>query len=92
MVDALVIVRLLRTRDTLDAVAQECHRLRFRFAKRVQRASRRTGWLARQNSPFIRLLADRALRSMAALPRLTHSQRLLTVGWNRAEDEYFSPL
>lgn len=92
MVDALVLARLLRKENSLNTIAQEYHRLRFEFTTKVQRASRRVGWLAKQHSPVMRFLTDRALRSVATLPRLTREQRLLAAGWNPAENDRLTPL
>jgi 2-polyprenyl-6-methoxyphenol hydroxylase-like FAD-dependent oxidoreductase len=92
MVDALVLVRLLAQEDSLVAVAERYHRLRFHFVRRLQHASRRVGALAATKNPLLRTVSDAGLRFASSFPGLTAGQRFLTAGWNPPENALLAPL
>jgi len=91
MVDGLVLMRLVAAGGSAGEIGRRYQRLRRRFVRRLQLASRQIGRLASWSSPAGRL-ARRALLAPARLAPLARRGALLAAGWRRAEEPYLRPL
>ena len=90
MVDALILVRLLKDaegRDQVVEVARRYERLRRRFVGRVQSASRAVSLISGTSGFAARFPRDLVLRLQDRLPLLKRQAMMLAAGHSRRENE-----
>ena len=95
MVDALVLVRLLRRAfeggESLESVGRAYESIRRPFVTRIQTASRYTGIIASWSSAPARFVRDRLLGFSGRFDALNKPGLLLGAGYSPLEQEFFEP-